>query len=94
VGLDKDCITLLVGYAWNGSTGTPDTMTCMRASALHDAWCQAMRMPVYGNGFRNWRRGAREYRSVYRADGRGRAKAWLRWLALLGCGLLRKLRPE
>ncbi len=90
--LGEDGVTLLVGYAWNGSTGVPDTMACMRASALHDAWCQAMRMRVYGNGFRNWRRGAAEYRCICRADGMGRVKARLRWLGLLVLGL-KKLLP-
>ena len=90
--LDEDGVTLLVGYSWNGSTGAPDTMACMRASALHDAWCQAMRTRVYGNGYRNWLRGAREYRSICREDGMGRVKARVRWFLVAGYGLVRKLQ--
>ena len=90
--LDECGVTLFEGYAWNGSTAAKDTMACMRASALHDAWCQAMRKRVYGNGYPNWRRGASEYRSLCREDGMGRFRARLRWLGLLVWGL-KKLLP-
>ena len=90
--LDKRGVTLFEGYAWNGSTGAKDILACMRASALHDAWCQAMKKGIYGNGYLNWRRGASEYRSICRADGMGWFRARARWLGSLVWGL-KKLLP-
>lgn len=49
--LREDGVTLLEGYAWNGSNVVKDTMACMRASALHDLWCQAMTRGIFGNGY-------------------------------------------
>ena len=76
-------VTLDKGYAWDGSSGpAKDTWSGMRASALHDIWCQAMANGVYAEGFRNWRLGAREYRRVCRADHMPWLRACGRWVAV------------
>ena len=59
----------------------------MRASALHDLWCQAMRERIYANSYRNWLRGASEYRALCIADGMHAWRAWLRYSAVCGYGL-------
>ena len=82
-------VTLRRNYAWDGSSGpfVADTPECMRASALHDVWCQAMRLDeMYENGFKNWRRGAREYRLVCIEDGMAPTRAYMRYLGLIGKG--------
>ena len=85
--------TLLVGYAWDGSSGPAiDTRACMRASALHDVWCQAMRKNLYKNSYRNWLRGASEYRRLCRADGMPAWRASLRYSLVCTYGL-NKLWP-
>ena len=84
---------LLVGYAWDGSSGpAKDTWACMRASALHDLWCQAMRKNIYKNSYLNWVRAASEYRRICRADGMPAWRASLRYAALCAYGL-KKLWP-
>lgn len=88
--LSDDACTLLPGYAWDGSSGPAiDTKACMRASALHDVWCQAMKKKRYKNSYRNWRRGAAEYRSSCRADGMSAVRAQVRYLAMCAYGLIR-----
>lgn len=73
---------LLPGFAWNGSTGAKGTMFCTRASALHDVWCQAMRKRLYRKSYRNWWRGASEYRRACIDDGMNKLVAWRRHLGL------------
>ena len=69
-------ITLLPGYEWNGSNVIPDSPHCMRASAIHDAWCQAMRSGIYDDTEDNWDLGAQEYARICRADGMNKYIAW------------------
>ena len=74
-------VTLGPGYAWDGSSGpAKDTWSGMRASALHDVWCQAMARRVYARGFHNWRLGAREYRKTCIVDHMPKWRAWLRYV--------------
>ena len=40
-------VTLHRGYSWNGSNYVGDTPATLRASALHDAWWQAMEAGIY-----------------------------------------------
>ena len=82
-------VTLMEGFAWDGSSGpAKDTWTGMRASALHDIWCQAMAEGVYAKySFRNWRLGAREYRLACCTDRMPRWRAWGRWVAVWSFGL-------
>lgn len=75
-------VLLHPGYGWDGSSGAPDTIKCMRASALHDVWCQAMREGIFANTGKNWRRGAQEYRINCIADGMSELRAWVRYLAI------------
>lgn len=86
---DAHSVTLRRDYAWDGSSGpfVGDTPECMRASALHDVWCQAMRQDgMYEDGFRNWRRGAKEYRMVCTRDGMAPSRARLRYVGLMAKG--------
>ena len=86
-------VTLLVDYAWDGSSGLAiDTRACMRASALHDVWCQGMDRNIYSNSYLNWVRGASEYRSICRADGMSWGRAWFRYSFMCIYGL-KKLLP-
>ena len=86
-------VNLLPDYAWDGSSGPAiDTRACMRASALHDVWCQAMSMDLYRNGYLNWLRGASEYRAICCSDGMPSWRAWLRYVAMSAYGL-KKLWP-
>ena len=88
-GRDEHSVTLLPGYAWDGSSGpgVADTKECMRASALHDVWCQAMRLDgMYKNSFPNWCRGALEYRSVCIEDGMLWSRASMRLTGLIAKG--------
>ena len=92
-------VTLHAGYAWDGNSGPAvNTLTCLRASALHDAWCQAMGAHIFENNFRNWAAGASEYRRICVTDGMFRLRAGWRYLAVLGYGGWKKvtgrLRPE
>ena len=75
VSFAQDGLTLRRGYEWNGSNLVPDSPECMRASAVHDAWCQAMRLRIYSNTEKNWDRGAEEYAAICRVDGLGRLDA-------------------
>ena len=77
-------VTLLTTYRWDGSSGPAiDTLTCARASALHDVWCQAMTLGIYKNNFRNWKRGAGEYYRICTEDGMSSPRAWARYAALV-----------
>ena len=92
VSFTETGVTLHEGYAWDGSSGPAiDTCACMRASALHDAWCQAMAKHIYKNSYKNWRRGSAEYRSVCRADGMSWWRAWGRWTFMNVYGLKKAL---
>ena len=55
-------VILRTDYRWDGSTYAIDTRKCLKASALHDAWCQAMDEGIFEAGWLNWRRGCLEYR--------------------------------
>ena len=82
--LEGRSVTLHPGYAWDGSTGAADTPECMRASALHDVWCQAMDdHHVYMNDFGNWCRAAVEYRKLCIEDGMSWPRAWARYSGLI-----------
>lgn len=84
-------VTLLTGYSWDGNSGPAvNTLKCLRASALHDAWCQAMKLGIFENSLRNWRAGASEYRKICRADGMWRVRAWTRYIAIMSYGVIKK----
>ena len=85
-------VTLYAGYAWDGNSGPAvNTLKCLRASALHDVWCQAMSADIFKNSFRNWAAGALEYQRICRKDGMGWPRATGRYLGILGCGGWKKL---
>ena len=62
-------VTLRINYEWNGSNIVVDSPMCMRASAVHDAWCQGMRVGILESTEKNWDRGVDEYIAICRADG-------------------------
>ena len=64
-----DRIALEIGYCWNGPDIVCDTPGSMRASAIHDAWCQLMANDTYQAGKKNRRRGGGEYKRIYKQDG-------------------------
>ena len=91
-------VTLYAGYAWDGNSGPAvNTLTCLRASALHDAWCQAMGVDIFENSFRNWAAGASEYQRICRQDGMSWLRAKGRYVAITGYGCWKRvtgrLRP-
>ena len=92
--LANNSVTLLPGYAWDGSTGVPDTKECMRASALHDVWCQAMRATAYLNDYENWRRAAKEYYDLCVKDGMSKVHAGVRWVGLVTYGAYKFFVPQ
>ena len=69
VRFDDSCIYLDAGYQWNGSNIVVDSPQCMRASAIHDAWCKGMRYGILKNTKRNWDRGVETYVAICRQDG-------------------------
>ena len=74
--ITRTSITLYVNFAWDGNSGPArNTAKCLRASAIHDAWCQAMDAGLYKENCRNWFRGTSEYYSIARADGMGIPRA-------------------
>ena len=86
VTFKKNEMILHKGYEWNGSNIVNDTKECMRASAVHDAWAEAMRRRIYRYSRKNWNRGAREYKAICIADGMRRSKASLRRWAIKNLG--------
>lgn len=90
-----DAVTLLPSYSWDGSTGAIDVLSCARASALHDIWCQAMDSEIFESSWRNWRRGAIEYREICGTDGMNRARRWGRYLTMTyAYGTWKKLKRK
>ena len=77
-------VTLHKGYSWNGSNIVGDTKQTLRASAVHDAWCQAMdeMPPIYNQTRENWIKGANEYREICKEDGFGKFRSYVRWIAI------------
>ncbi len=67
---------------WNGSNVVADTEDSQRASAVHDAMCQAMDEDIYQGSWQNWQRAAAEYRVMCITDGLERVKSdgkrWVR----------------
>lgn len=70
-------VTLHRGYSWNGSNYVGDPIETLRASALHDAWWQAMDAGIYTCESRN--NADNEYVLICQEDG---SKATLRELGL------------
>ena len=68
-------LTIYKGYMWDGPSGpTFDTKTFMRASLVHDALYQLMRLGVVGSWYR---RRADEYlREICIEAGMNRFRAW------------------
>lgn len=82
--VEEHCtLTLLRGYAWNGSNVVADVNECMRASAIHDAHCQGMEEGIYVPSLRNWIEAAAEYRHNCIADGMPRWRAWARYTGVV-----------
>ena len=84
-------VRLYPGYSWNGSNIVGDTERTLRASALHDAWCQAMDgdNQFYKGTRRNWMKGADEYRDICKVDGFGTIRTYVRWLAIRAHGVVK-----
>lgn len=77
----KGNLTISVGYAWDGPSGpTFDTPSFMRASLVHDALFQLMRL-----GFldRKWREKSDDLlRAICLEDGMNHLRAWWVWRAV------------
>ena len=66
---EEGVLTLHRGFEWNGSNIVRDSPECMRASAIHDAWCKAMKTGQLREVEENWDRGAQEYAAICLEDG-------------------------
>ena len=53
-------------------------------------WCQAIEHRIFERSYRNWRRGAKEYRKVARDDGLNFFRAWWRYTAMMVYGAWKK----
>lgn len=75
-------LTVKAGYAWDGPSGpTIDTDTFMRASVVHDALYQLMRLDYLDH--RNSRKKADNLlKTMCIADGMWRIRAWYIYLAI------------
>lgn len=92
---DNDSVTLTPDYSWDGNSGPAvNTLKCLRASALHDAWCQAMQEDIFEGSWMNWMRGASEYRKICRDDGMSRVRAWSRYFAIATYGSFKEIVGE
>ena len=69
VTFSSNSVKLLRGYTWNGSNLVGDTPATLRASALHDAWWQAMKHGLYSCESREKADG--EYLAICQEDGFG-----------------------
>ena len=76
-------------YRWNGSNVVVDSSACMRASAVHDAWCQAMGRGILEHSEENWDRGVEEYVAICDEDGLGEFAQRIRERFMLLWGELR-----
>ena len=78
----RETCVLQESHAWNGSNVVADTEDSQRASAVHDAMCQAMDKDIYQGSWKNWQRAAAEYRVMCITDGLERVKSdgkrWVR----------------
>ena len=80
VSFSESGLTLRINYEWNGSNIVVDSPMCMKASAVHDAWCQGMRLGILASTEKNWDRGVDEYIAICRADGLNFVRSRLREL--------------
>ena len=69
VSFDSKGVFLNAGYQWNGSNVVKDSPQCMRASAVHDAWCRGMHRGVLEDTKVNWDRGVEAYAAICEEDG-------------------------
>lgn len=67
-------------YSWDGSSGVQDTRSSMRASLVHDALYQLMRLGVLPPTARS--AADHVYWRLCREDGMGRVRAWIRRVGL------------
>ena len=85
-------VTLHVGYGWDGNSGPAvNTDKCLRASAVHDVWCQAMGLRILENSLRDWADAASEYRQICRRDGMSWLRAGWRYVAIMSYGGWKKI---
>lgn len=89
VSFTENGLILHVQYKWNGSNIVADSPACMRASAVHDAWCQAMRLGIFQRSEKNWDRGVDEYAAIARQDGLSLFRRAIRALAMHAYGELK-----
>lgn len=74
-------LTVGAGYAWDGPSGpTMDTPDSMRASLVHDALYQLIRLGKLSNGLRA--EADKVFREICVAAGMGKIRAYSWWLAL------------
>lgn len=73
-------------YAWDGASGpTFDTKSSIRASLVHDALYQCIRLGWLERGLKP--EVDKLFRELCRADGMGKFRAWYWWKAVTWFGL-------
>ena len=86
---ERDCLTVKMGYAWNGPSGpVMNTSSFMRASLVHDALYDLIREGKFtAHGAEYWR--LRADRVLFRLgieDGMWRVRAWWTYLGVRAFG--------
>ena len=89
-------IYLYKGYRWDGNTYGPDCEKSLRASAVHDVWCQLMRDKQNRNfnTWKNWLHGAKEYRCICNRDSLSKLWVIIFYLAIYGYGIFKKCKGK
>ena len=80
--LKDGTLKIKAGYAWDGPSGpTIDTLNSMRASLLHDALYQLLRMKKI-SGESNRRKADKAFYLILREDGMWKLRAKIWWRAV------------
>ena len=77
-------LTISKGYAWDGSTGVPDTKESMRASLVHDALLQLAHEGLISSSWKPDIDAA--YHKLCLKDGMWRGRAWWRYKGVVKFG--------
>ena len=91
--LDETTLTIKARYAWDGASGpTVDTPDTMRASLVHDALYQLIRLGVLARALK----GAADQllHDLLIADGMNRIRAWYWLRAVRWFGSIDQQKPE
>lgn len=93
ITLTEGYLTLLSGYAWDGASGpTIDSKSSIRASALHDAIYQLIRMRVLGGQQRII--ADKYFYELLKMDGMSGIRAWIWYRSVRRAGGLFIKNPK